>query len=552
MHWGIVPCLVDGLIMLEFMQKMFDYSGFMPRWNCGNWSPTHGWLHILSDLATWGAYTAIPIALIYFVRKRSDVPFHRIFVLFGLFILACGTTHLIEAIIFWIPIYPLAGLVKIITAVVSWATFIALVQILPEAIKLPGIMKLNDQLRQEIMERQRGEKERESLLIREQTARADAERASRMKDDFLSTVSHEIRTPLNAILGWAQILRQPGVSSAEIEQGMEVIERNSRTQAKIIDDLLDMSRIVAGKIKLDIQPVDLAHVIRTAVETVQPAAAAKEIDLVADLQGPLVGLVGDPSRLQQVMWNLLSNAIKFTPKGGTIRVAATRLESQFEISVRDSGIGIEPDFLEHVFDRFSQADVGSTRRYGGLGLGLSIVKQLVELHGGTVRATSAGVGQGATFAIHLPVRSLHAEETAELSGPRAGQDSAPHMNLAGVRALVVDDELDARELVRRVLVSCGADVTTASTAEEALQILAAKNFEVLISDIGMPGKDGYFLIRSVREGGGETPAIALTAFARSEDRRNALLAGFQSHISKPAEPAELAAVVASLTGRLKR
>jgi signal transduction histidine kinase/ActR/RegA family two-component response regulator len=539
--------------MFEFLAKLFDTSDFTPRWMCGNWTAFHGWLHIVSDLATWGAYTAIPVALVYFVRKRQDVPFHRIFLLFGLFIVACGTTHLLEAIIFWVPIYRISGVVKLVTAVVSWGTFVALVQILPEAIKLPGIMKLNGQLQQEIKERQRIETEREALLSSEQAARAEAEQASRMKDEFLSTVSHEIRTPLNAILGWSQIMQRPGISPEDVAQGAEVIERNSRIQAKIIEDLLDMSRIVAGKVHLEVQPMDLASIVEAALQTVQPAASAKNIALSKNLGDSLGGMAGDPNRLQQVIWNLLSNAIKFTPKGGAVRIEAHRVNSMIEISVADSGIGIEPAFLPNVFDRFSQADGGTTRRYGGLGLGLAIVKQLVELHGGSVQAASPGAGQGATFTVRLPIRAIEAPAIPSPAQNGNAHAAATHANLQGLRVLVVDDEADARQLVGRLLAECGAAVTDASSADEALQKLSDGTYDILISDIGMPDRDGYFLIRKLREResgrASDIPAIALTAFARSEDRRRILLAGFQSHVAKPAEPAELTATVASLTGR---
>jgi PAS domain S-box-containing protein len=403
------------------------------------------------------------------------------------------------------------------------------------------------------------EQERDRLLESERAARGDAERASRMKDEFLATLSHELRTPLNAILGYAQLLRTGVMGQAELADGLEVIERNARAQTQIIEDLLDMSRIISGKVRLDVQPVNLVDVIEAAVRTVAPAADARGIRMQKILD-PLAGPVsGDPNRLQQVFWNLLSNAIKFTPKGGRVQVVLQRVNSHVEVTVSDSGVGIKPEFLPYVFDRFRQADATAARRYGGLGLGLAIVKSLVELHGGSVRAASPGEGRGATFVVHLPLSLLSHDHDSDHPGAKAvRRPGSPaeqfHANLADVSILVVDDERDARELVRRLLVECDARVLTAASADEALPLLSADHRpDVLISDIGMPGVDGYEFIRRVRalgpDRGGAVPAVALTAFARSEDRTRAILAGYQMHVAKPVEPAELVAVVASLAGR---
>jgi PAS domain S-box-containing protein len=397
--------------------------------------------------------------------------------------------------------------------------------------------------------------EREHLLESEQAARLESERASRMKDEFLATLSHEIRTPLNAILGWATILRSGRFSASDAAQGLEAIERNARVQTQMIDDLLDMSRIVSGKLRLDVQRIDLAEVIRAAAETVEPAASARDVR-VQLLLDPLAGPVsGDPNRLQQVFWNLLSNAIKFTPKGGRVQVLLERIDSHLEVSVIDTGEGIDPTFLPHVFDRFRQADATTTRRHGGLGLGLAIVKQVVELHGGTIRAKSPGKHQGATFVVSLPLTVIH-HDNAPLS-PRRHPTAEPvplpvdsRVQIAGVRVLIVDDEPDARALLRRMFEERDAVVRTASSADEALTIVQTERPDVLISDIGMPSEDGYALIRRIRalapEHGGRTPAIALTAYARAEDRVRALVAGFQHHLSKPIEPVELLVMIASL------
>ena len=396
--------------------------------------------------------------------------------------------------------------------------------------------------------------ERERLFDAERAARAEAERASRMKDEFLATLSHELRTPLNAILGWSHVLLARKDADDDLKRGLETIARNARAQTQLIDDLLDMSRIVSGKVRLDVQALDLSSVVDAAVDSVRPSAEARGIRLQKILD-PLAGPVsGDPNRLQQVVWNLLSNAIKFTPKGGKVEVLLARVNSHLEVTVTDSGQGISADFLPYVFDRFRQADASSTRTYSGLGLGLSIVKQLVELHGGSVHAKSDGDNSGATFIVRLPLAPVRTEESREHpTAMRLAGFDCEHIPLHGVAVLVIDDEADARDLIKQVLVQCGAAVVTASSADEGLQLLQAQRPHVVVSDIGMPDKDGYQFMRDLRRigaaKGGDTPAIALTAFARSEDRTRAMVAGYQIHISKPIEPQELIATVASLAGR---
>ncbi len=403
------------------------------------------------------------------------------------------------------------------------------------------------------------EQEREKLLQSEQAARVEAERASQMKDEFLANLSHELRTPLNAIIGWSQILRGNPSDADDLAMGLETIERNARVQAQIIDDLLDMSRIISGKIRMDVQRVDLPPVVQAAVDTARPAAEAKGVRLQIVMDSMTSHISGDPSRLQQILWNLLSNAIKFTPRGGRVQVLLERVNSHVEISVIDTGEGIKPEFLPFVFDRFRQADASTTRRHGGLGLGLSIVKQLVELHGGSIRVKSAGPGQGSTFVIALPLTVVHPEpdDHPERRHPSAGAAAAVDhdacLRLNGIRVLVVDDEPDARNLVKRLLEDCEATVATAASAADAFSMVQNGLFDVIISDIGMSKEDGYSFIRRVRNlpasRGGSTPAVALTAYARTEDRLKVLRAGFQLHVVKPVEPAELITVVASLTGR---
>jgi PAS domain S-box-containing protein len=406
----------------------------------------------------------------------------------------------------------------------------------------------------DITERTRAEAEREQLLKSEREARERAERETRMKDEFLATVSHELRTPLTAILGWANILRT-SERPEEIAEGLEVIERNARTQGQIIEDLLDMSRIISGKVRLDVQRVELLPVINAAIESVKPMAANKEIRLTSVLDPLASPISGDPARVQQILWNLLTNALKFTPKGGRVHVVLERVNSHLEISVGDTGSGIAPDFLPHVFDRFRQADASSTREQRGLGLGLAIVKNLAELHGGSVRAKSPGPDKGSTFTIALPVVSANLEHDPDRVHPRAatGEVVADRIDLNGVRVLAVDDEADARHLIKRILSGCGAQVETGDSGAAAMRMLRKQKPHVLIMDIGMPGEDGYAVIKNVRklsgDEGGTVPAIALTAFARSEDRRRAIMSGFQMHMAKPVEPPELIAMVASLAGR---
>ncbi len=386
----------------------------------------------------------------------------------------------------------------------------------------------------------------------ERAARAEVERVSLMKDEFLATLSHELRTPLNSILGWSELLMQRTAADADLRRGLETVARNARSQAQLIEDLLDMNRIVSGKIRLDVQKVDLAAVVQAAIDSIRPSAEAKGIR-VRETLDPLAGPVfGDPHRLQQITWNLLSNAVKFTPKNGRIDVLLRRVNSHVEISVTDSGVGIAPEFLPHIFERFRQADASTTRRYGGLGLGLSIVKQLVELHGGTVWAESHGTNTGATFFVSLPLRVLREEQGRE--HPTTGSHAVPvEISLDGLRVLVVDDEADARDLLARLLADVGAVVITARSADEGIALVRTQLPDVVVSDIGMPEKDGYAMLKAVRalsaEEGGRTPAIALTAFARSEDRTRALLSGYQVHIAKPIEPHELVVTIASLTGR---
>jgi len=394
-------------------------------------------------------------------------------------------------------------------------------------------------------ERKKLDEEREQLLQSERAARTEAERSTRMKEEFLSIVSHELRTPLNAILGWAQLMKRSGEKDLH-RQGLEAIERGAKGQALLIDELLDVSRIVSGKLRIEVQTLELGPLVEAAVETLRPAAEAKAIHVQQLISPDASPVKGDPARIQQIVWNLLSNAIKFTPKGGIVQILVMREQEWIEISVVDTGTGISPNFLPHVFERFLQADSSMSRTHGGLGLGLAIVKHLVELHGGTAAAESEGEGKGATFRVRLPAALSDSSSAGSGECEELGLTPLPN-----VKVLVVDDDPNSCEIVRRILIGCNAQVSTAHSVAEALPLLGEFRPDVLISDIGMPGKDGLAFIRELREQESSTqsarlPAVALTAFARPEDRVRVLEAGYNSHVSKPIDPRELVAAVESL------
>jgi PAS domain S-box-containing protein len=407
----------------------------------------------------------------------------------------------------------------------------------------------------DVSERRRVEKERTRLLASEQTARTEAEAAGRLKDEFLATVSHELRTPLSAILGWAAMLKGGKMDEATLRNALEVIERNARAQAEIIDDILDVSRIVTGKLHMDSSAVEMAPIIRHAVETLRPAALAKSITLETSLDAGGAFVVGDSDRLQQIIWNLVSNAIKFTPAGGSIRISLAQVDSQAEIKISDNGAGISREFLPFVFERFRQNDASTTRAHGGLGLGLAIVRHLVELHGGTVTAESEGEDKGSIFTVRLPLTDRHHitpvpadESPTETRQPQKASDAAP--DLSGLRVLVVDDDADTLEMLHIVLTKYGANVQTAASAAAAMEVFRRWKPDVLLSDLGMPVEDGFTFIGKIRalapDEGGSVPAAALTAYVAEKDRLEALAAGYQMHISKPIDPAKLAATVAEM------
>ncbi|MFN6514705.1 MAG: ATP-binding protein [Nostoc sp. CreGUA01] len=705
-------------IISELWTNFFTSGSFIPHGHCYLWQTNLVWLHILSDALIALAYYSIPATLSYFVHKREDLPFDWIFLLFGAFIVACGTTHLIEIWTLWHPTYWISGFVKALTATISIITAVKLVSLVPQALALPSsaqleqanqelqtqiaerlriekelrkyqnhleemvfvrtneITKTNEQLQQEILERQciletlrqseeryrylaeaipqlvwttdaHGEceffnqnwcdytgltleqslgsgwlaalhpddvqnaaevwsdavknsitynneyrfkravdgsyrwqlarglplkneqgivvkwfgtctdiheqkqilEERAHLLELEQIARAKAETANRIKDEFLAVLSHELRTPLNAILGWSRLLQNRRLDKVRTSEALATIERNASLQVQLIEDLLDISRILQGKLTLNITKINLESTILSALETMGLAAETKLIE-VSTVFEPLPGqIMGDSTRLQQVVWNLLSNAIKFTPKGGKVEVRLKQADGYAQITVSDTGKGITPEFLPFVFDYFRQADSTSTRNFGGLGLGLAIVRNIIEIHGGMVKADSDGEGKGAIFTISLPLLPDGSSSLTDRQNNAAflTPNSLP---LTGIRVLVVDDDNDSRDFIGFVLEQDGAFVISISSALEALQILAEVKPDVLVSDISMPEMDGYMLIQQVRtwtpEQGGQIPAIALTAFARNDDRQAALKSGFQMHLSKPINPEELIAAIVQI------
>jgi signal transduction histidine kinase/ActR/RegA family two-component response regulator len=398
----------------------------------------------------------------------------------------------------------------------------------------------NDDLRREVVERRRAEEERAELLVREREA-------SRLKDEFLATLSHELRTPLNAILGWTRLLRTSAVPPADVDRALEKVERNARVQSRLVEDLLEVSRIASGKLRLDIKPLDLVVLLNTALESIRPAAEARGVTFDRDIPVASLPTAGDPDRLQQVIWNLLSNAVKFTPPGGRVTLRLRRDGRTDELTISDTGIGIDSEFLPNVFETFRQGDASTTRMYGGLGLGLSIVRNLVEMHGGEVKAASEGTGKGARFTVRLPVRTAGAG-AGPLPELRTGEH-AFHGMLPGVRVLLVDDDVDTLELLQWVFGASGATVTAAASAAAALEVCVAERPAVLVTDIAMPGQDGYSLIRNLQAALGDgmpRVKIALTAFAGPRDRERSAAAGFDRHLSKPVDPESLVRIVRDL------
>jgi signal transduction histidine kinase/CheY-like chemotaxis protein len=541
------PLAVVAIFAPRAVTDVFTAGGYMPHGHCYLWEPRLVALHGISDFLIGVSYLAISLTLAYLVyRARDHIPFRWMVLAFGLFIVACGITHFMEVLTLWTPLYWLAGDVKVLTAMASVGTAVALPPLVPRILGLVQAQELAESRQSQLIESS-------VLLAQEKAARAKAEEAERAKDQFLAMVSHELRNPLSPILAWSRMLSLGTLEPSKQAAAIDAIARNATIQAQLIEDLLDVSRIVSGKLRLDVRPTALEPVIDAAVEALRPSAGAKGIRLQVVLD-PRPGMVlGDPDRLQQVVWNLLSNAIKFTPRGGRVQVALERVNSHLELSVSDTGMGIARDALPHVFERFWQGETGPDRQHRGLGLGLAIVRHLVESHGGEVHVHSDGPGHGSLFRVSLPLMvTVEHIKDSDRRHPVAseGLPTSGLARLEGITVLVVDDEPDANELVQTLLVAAGAEVRVAATTRHALGILDRWRPEVIIADIGMPDEDGYALIRQLRrrplDQGGAIPAVALTAYARVEDRVNILTAGFQMHVVKPVEPAELVAVVASL------
>ncbi len=491
---------------------------FMPHGYCMRWD---FWLlvqHVLSDLFIAIAYFTIPAALVTVVRRRKDVGFGFLFWLFSLFIFSCGITHLLEIYVLWKPVYWVAGWAKVFTAAASVTTAIVLWRVIPQAIHLPTPQQLAEA---------REQTETEVSLRRE------AEREIQLKDDFLATLSHELRTPLTAILGWTQMLETGGLSETQSREAIKVIDRNARIQAQLINDLLDLSAISSGKMRVEMRDVNISEVITSVVETVRPLANARKILITFLDDGNKTFFVsGDEKRLEQVFWNLLSNSLKFTEEGGRIDVSVQAEGSHVKILVIDNGVGISKDYLPLIFNKFSQADNTLARSKGGLGIGLALVSELIQRHGGTISAESEGLGKGSTFTVDLP-----------LSPPPRAAEKIPmtqRPSLAGRYILVVEDEEDSRRLFEEIFRKAGAEVLGVGSATEAYNEVRRRRPSAIVSDLAMPGHDGLWLIRKVRElsecHAELLPALSLSAMTRDADRQGAINAGFQKHLGKPVSP----------------
>jgi signal transduction histidine kinase/ActR/RegA family two-component response regulator len=530
------------LVRLAFNDYAAASALFHPHGYCYLWLPSLVTTHVLSDLSIGVSYVAIAATLVWLVQKaRRGLPFSWIFVAFGVFIIACGATHFMEVWTLWTPVFWLAADVKIVTAGASVATALALPPLVPKVLDIIHAARLSEERRLELerthadLERRVGERTADLA-----NALQRAEEANHAKEAFLAAISHELRTPLNAILGWADILeRHPDLTL--LKRAIPVITRNAQAQARVVGDLVDVSNIAAGKMRLEPQTTDVSALLTTTVDLIRAAADAKRLTIDVMIVPSLV-VWGDPARLQQVFWNLLSNAVKFNADGGSISVAAGATEARARIAVSDSGVGIDPHFLHSVFERFTQADMSPTRGHHGLGLGLAIVRHLVELHGGAIRADSHGVGCGSTFTVEIPL---------QLYGRQGLQEpDVSAADLRGVRVLVVDDDPDSRETVAAILETAGAATTRAHSASAGLERVLEQPVDVIVSDIAMPDRDGVDFIQDVRRLPDSrlrrTPAVALTAFVRDEDRRRILSAGFQKFVAKPVTAARLVESVASL------
>ena len=535
---GVTIAVVLGL---AFVPAIRGTGNFLPHTFCYLREPSLVWTHAVTDALIGLSYVAISAMLVLLVqRARRDIPFSWVFLAFGLFIVACGATHFMEVVVLWKAVYWLSASMKIVTAVASVATALVLPPLIPKTIALVREAKKSEARRIELQAQV-------EALERERLARVEAEEASRAKDAFLATLSHELRTPMTAILGWTSMIGDGTLDEKSVSTGIAAIEQSARAQAQLIDDLLDVSRIVAGKLALEPRRTDLADVVRSSVETIALAAERKGVHLEVTLPPVPVTMTADAARLHQVVTNLLSNAVKFTPADGTVRIDLARDEDDALLTVSDTGIGIGAEFLPFVFDRFTQADASFTRGYSGLGLGLAIARHLVELHGGTISAASEGQNLGSTFTVRLP---LHAELAPAPHTPM--RTSGVHVDLRGARLLLVEDDQLAREMMTVVLSQYGARVRAAASVREALRELESEVPHLLITDIAMPGEDGITLIEEVRARGVRIPVIAVSALARADDRARIIQAGFDDYIQKPVQPLRLAVAVARKLSTIPR
>ncbi len=519
---------------------------FHPHGYCYLWQPSLVAAHVSSDLAIGAAYVVISLTLAYLVfRARRQIPFGWMFLAFGLFIVACGATHFTEVITLWKPWFWTSAGVKILTAVASVGTAFLLPPLVPRALQLLASAQVSEVRRLELEEAKRELESRvhartielQAALAREHELRQQAETANRVKDEFLGLISHELRTPLNAMLGWSSVLAQRELPREAYMRGVAAINRNAQIQAKLIDDLLDTSRVIAGKLRIAHEPLAIGRVISEVVDSTRPLADAKGVRVVYTDAAPEALIVGDSQRVQQIVWNLLSNAVKFTPRDGHVEVVVSHTAARVSVTVRDSGVGIDKAFLPRLFERFSQADSSPSRTHTGLGLGLALVRHLVELHGGEVSADSDGPGHGATFTASFPLFAFQSASSAETHGGPMAPD------LRDVRVLVVDDDQEALDMLSVGLAGFGAIVITARSAAEATLMVQTDTPDVLVSDLAMPGDDGIALLHTLREQGILVPAIALTAHVRPEDRSRVLTSGFCDCIAKPATPLEVAGAI---------
>jgi len=533
--------------MIEYFSKFFDTSDFPARWQCGNWSDFLGWLHILSDFATFGAYYAIPAVLFYFARKREDFPFTKLFWLFGGFILACGTVHLIEAIIFWYPIYRVSGMMKFITAVVSWATVIVLIRYIPRVLHLPSIAATNERLKLEITQR-------EHIQQRLKESEALALAASQAKSEFLANMSHEIRTPMAAILGFADVLLGQ-LKDPDNRNCVLVMKRNGRHLLELINDILDLSRIEAGKMDLDVESVSLVHLVSEVQSLMHVRAAEKKLEFHAEFAGEVPEQIKtDPTRLRQVLINLIGNAIKFTEKGSVVLTIILKSDALLTFSVRDTGIGMSVEQQEHLFKPFSQGDSSVTRTYGGSGLGLAISNRLTAMLGGDISMESK-LGVGSTFTVTIPIGPIseaHLIKPNVFNRPNPVEDEEFKLDKLTCRILIVDDRRDVRHISQHFLEKAGAQVSTAEDGQQGIDATIAardsgKPFDVVVMDMQMPNVDGLHAVAELRSIGIEVPIIALTADAMKGDREKCLNGGCDDYLAKPIDQAKLISMVAKYT-----